>query len=153
MNARFTDFLGETLTALEQECPDAYEAMCRHLGDLEIHIEVDGAVTSVVGDSREIAISSASASPRVRIVSTRRTVLDLIDRKATLLTAVRLGELRWTGASVDVSAFLEAFSAYLTGAVRSPSFRKLLDAYRGVPQGSWTRARPDSRSPATVRSR
>lgn len=133
MITRFEDFLAETLTALARECPDAYEAMCRHLGDREIHIEVDGATTSIVGDSREIAIVSASTSPRVRIVSTRRTVLDLIDRKANLLTAVRRGELRWTGTSADLSAFLEAFSAYVSGTVHSPSFPGLLDAYRGVP--------------------
>jgi hypothetical protein len=66
--------------------------------------------------------------------STRATILGVIDGETTARRAVLDERLLMRGRLDDVVAFHDALVAYVHGAVRAPSFPRLLRAYRGTPR-------------------
>lgn len=125
----FAAFLGESLVLLEDELPVAYRAMCQALAARVVAMTVDGDAIRLVFDEAGVAIRRTDGPADVRICTTRRTILDLVAARSTLLDAAMTDRLELVGSPHDVIVFHDGLMAYLHGAVRAPSFPALLGRY------------------------
>ena len=121
----------ESFAALRGEVPSAYAAMCACLAPRWLVLRVDGETVGLRFARTEATFVPTTKSPAVELTTSRGTILDMIDGRHTLLTAV-LAEGMWLrGRPADVLAFHDGLTAYLHGGVRAPSFRPLLAEFRG----------------------
>src|SRR5262249_48697178 len=126
---RFRDVLEESLRRLRHEVPAAYEVLCRRLAPREVRLRVDGDDVALRFRRRD-AILDVPQRPVVEVETTREAILQLVDARHTLLSAVLAEALVLRGSLDDLLAFHDGLQAYIHGAVRAPSFPKLLARYR-----------------------
>ncbi|MSP60183.1 MAG: hypothetical protein EXR72_07540 [Myxococcales bacterium] len=130
----FTGFLLRSMGLLRVEAPAAYALMCARLAPRELSTSVDGELCPLQFAAESVRVLAASVAPSVEVQTTRRTILDLVDARLTLADAVWDERLLLRGGPADLIAFHDGFTAWLHGAVRSPSFPDLLRDYRaGTP--------------------
>jgi hypothetical protein len=124
--------LAESLEALRREVPAAYRAMCQALDARELCLRVDGApiVLAFSGESHRFLARPGRAPIEIR--TAEETLHQLIDGELSLLEAV-LSERVVVLASIDdLLRCEEGLSSYLRGAVRSPSFPRILERRRAA---------------------
>jgi hypothetical protein len=126
----FSAFLSRSLTLLSNELPWVDRALCRALGSRVTALTVDGEKVTVRSDGSVVRVTAAIAEPDVECVTSRTTILALIDARLTILEAIDADQLWLRGGVGDLIAFHEGLSIYVSGAVRSPSFPRLLQEYR-----------------------
>jgi hypothetical protein len=123
-------FVGESLAALRAEMPDAYAAMCLALAPRTLRLEVDGEVVTLRFAPRAVVDAPKDEPAAVSLLTSRATIVAVIDAQHSLVSAALAGVLDLRGAPADVAAFHDAFTLYLQGGVRAPSFPRLLGAFR-----------------------
>ncbi len=129
--ASFGDFVREGLAALVEELPWCAARMVTALGRRDVLLTVDGEPVRVRADGARVrVIDAAEFSPRVTLTTDRVTVLRLADAETSVLDAVLDGSIVLRGDVDDLVAFYEGLQGFLHGAVRSPSFPRLLERYR-----------------------
>ena len=127
----FTDFLATSFALLEQEVPAVYALMCRQLAPRAIVLRVDADTVHVVFSAARAAF--VQRPPRivdVELRTTHATVLRVIDAETTLADAVLADSLELRGHLDALVAFHDGLMTYVHGAVRAPSFPRLLRTYR-----------------------
>jgi hypothetical protein len=127
-HSSFEDFLLRSLRLLASEKPHVHAAMCTMLDGKELELSIDGARV-VLRFTPEIAVMDASRAPHIRLESDRAAVLAVLDGLC-LEEAVETERITLRGAIDDLVLFHDALLTYLHGAVRCPSFPRLLDEYR-----------------------
>lgn len=132
----FADFLRTSLGAIRRESPDAFAAMCRRLAPREVRLAVDGEELAVRFTPEDVAMLAAPCRPVVEFVTSRAAILDVIDARHSLLSAVLAETLVLRGALDDLLAFHDGLIAYAQGAVRSPSLPRLLERFRASDHSS-----------------
>ena len=125
----FAAFVETSLAALHRECPAAYDKMCQLLASREIAVDVDDEVVYLVFTADTVSLTNGPGDTQVTMQTTRRTILDLVEARTTFNSAILEGRLSLQGQSSDIADFYEGFLIYLHGAVRSPSFPALLEAF------------------------
>jgi hypothetical protein len=125
----FGAFLEESLELLQTEIPVAYRAMCAALAGRAVTITVGGDAARLVFDDAGVAFRRNEGPADVCVRTTRRTILDLVAARLTLLDAALADRLELVGSPDDVIVFHDGLMAYLHGAVRAPSFPALLGRY------------------------
>jgi len=130
-NRTFAWFLARSLELLEAECPAAYAAICRKLGERRVAIRVDGERVGVGSSSGRLSIDQSTAPAVAEAVASRTALLRLLDGKSTLTQSILTDEIILSGAIDDLVPFYEGLIAYFHGAVRSPGFPRLLYAFIG----------------------
>lgn len=131
----FAAFLGASLGLVERQQPGFYAGLCRALEGLRLGVEVDGerSWVGLVG-GRVGVLPRGEGAVDVEVRATRGAVLELLDGRHTLLSAV-LAERLWLRGRPDaLLGFDDALGAYLHGAVRAPGMPALLRAYREGPR-------------------
>lgn len=126
----FADWVGEGLATLRRELPWAYERMAAALGRREVALSVDGEVVAVVSDGARAWLRDRPEAPTVTLSTSRREIVALVDAERTLVTSVLRGETVLRGRVDDLAAFHDGLLEFLRGAVRSPSFPWMMDAFR-----------------------
>jgi len=127
----FRGFLERSLACLSHEAPLAYARTCETLASRAIRADVDGEVVPVrFTRERARVLDEEPARAAVSLRTSRRAILDLLDARCTLVEAVLDDRFFLAGAPDDLVAFHDGFTAYLHGAVRSPSLPDLLAEYR-----------------------
>ena len=126
----FRTFLERSFDALRREVPEAYDEMCGRLSTRTLLLLVDGerVVVRFARDDARIVDSGERSAVEMR--TTRKTILDVIDAKSTLMSSVLADRLLLTGTPRDVLAFHDGLMAYVHGAVRARSFPALLRQFR-----------------------
>lgn len=122
-----------SIEALEREFPPAYAAMCARLAPRVTSIEVEGERTTLRFAPTGVARDTTQSPAELIVRSDRRTILDVVDGEVTLVDAVLQDRLAVQGHPDDLVAFHDALLLFVHGAVRSPSFPSLLDAFRHAP--------------------
>jgi hypothetical protein len=125
----FRGFLSRSLDLLERESPTAYTAIISQLGEMSVRIEVDGERAGVHCVGRRLLIGPAGHLPRATAKTARRALLRLLAGKCTLADAILADEIELCGSVDDLITFYEALLKYFRGAVGSPGFPKLLNAF------------------------
>jgi len=113
---------------LATEKPRVHAAMSTMLDGKELEFSIDGACV-VLRFTPEIAVTDAPRAPHIRLGSARTAILEVLDG-LTLEKAVDSERVTLRGAVDDLVLFHDALLTYLHGAVRCPSFPRLLDEYR-----------------------
>jgi hypothetical protein len=129
---RFADFLADSFSTLRREMPNGYHAMCRSLQPRTVALTVDGEPVGVHFEPARAVIARPVAQPTIEVRTTRAAILALIDATHTLHEAVLNDALYLRGDPSDLLAFHDGLMAYVHGAVRSPSFPHLLQAFRSA---------------------
>jgi len=118
------------MVLLRQEFPRAYFLICANLSGRSISVEVDGQFVFLDCRPLEVLLPNSIERADVRVVSSRRTILDVIDARLTIDQAVRNGSIYAGGRQSYIDNCHNALLFFVRGAVRSPSFPALLQEFR-----------------------
>jgi hypothetical protein len=117
---------------LRDEYPEAYFHICDTLQGRSLTLVIDGDETWIVARRFELLFVERLERSDVEIRSDSATVLDVIDARLTLNSAIHGGRLVAIGSREDLSACHEALVFFVKGAVRTPSLPLLLQEFRWV---------------------
>lgn len=128
----FREFLEASLTLIDADVRDRYDAMLSRLNARAVVVDVDGERLALIPTARALEIGTASAEQLPILRTTGGVIVALLDGDLELGTALRENRLRLRGASSDLIAFHSALMAYLEGCVRASGMDRLLSRYRGA---------------------
>lgn len=126
----FRGWVDRGLRTLEGELPWAYLRMAAALGAREVALTVDDEEATVESDGKTVWLRDEPRAPSVTLRTTRREIVALAEAERSLVSSVLLGETVLRGRVEDLAAFHDGLLEFLRGAVRSPSFPGLMDAFR-----------------------
>ena len=118
---------------LEHEVPDSYRLLVAELGPMVVELNVDGEVFTLRGGDRLRVSDGAADIAGARIVTSRVTILDVLDARVALGEAVQAGTVGVWGSLDDVQRAHNSLLAYVHAAVRAPSQPTLLAELRSGP--------------------
>jgi hypothetical protein len=133
MAERISSLLRRSVQHLEDEVPDSYRVLVAELGPMVVELDIDGEVFSLRGGDRLQVSDGAAQMAGARIVTSRVTILDLLDAKMGLGEAVEAGAVGVRGSLDDVQRAHDSLLAYVHAAVRAQSQPGLLSALRAGP--------------------
>jgi hypothetical protein len=133
MAERVSSLLRRSVEHLEDEVPGSYRLLVAEIGPMVVELDVDGEVFSLRGGDRLEVSDGAAQMPGVRIVTSRVTILDLLDARVGLGEAVEAGSVWVHGSLDDVQRAHDSLLAYVHAAVRAPSQPTLLSELRAGP--------------------
>ncbi|HZR84391.1 MAG TPA: hypothetical protein VFD92_25055 [Candidatus Binatia bacterium] len=139
--AGFAAFLARSLDVLARERRDAYLALCRTLAPRSVALVVDGDPVWLEFRQDGVRLHPVRRRAEAELETSEAGILAVIDGAATLAALAIDDRLELRGAVDDVLAFNDALSLYVHGAVRSPSFPRLLRDYRSAVAARAHRAR------------
>jgi hypothetical protein len=126
----FGAFLRKAMTALEQEHPEAWAGLCRALRRRQVTLHVDDEVVPLAFLLGSVVFLPLAGEAHVVLHTDTPTVFRLVDGQCSLEQAVQQDRLRLFGRPGDVIRFHQGLMQWLHGAVRSPSFPRLLREFR-----------------------
>jgi hypothetical protein len=132
MAERISSLLRRSVEHLEGEVPDSYRLLVAELGPMVVELDVDGEVFSLRGGDRLRVSDGAAQLARTRIVTSRATILDLVDAKVGLGEAVETGTVSVHGCLDDVQRAHDSLLAYVHAAVRASTQPTLLSELRAA---------------------
>lgn len=133
MAERVSSLLRRSVEHLEREVPDSYRLLVAELGPMVVELNVDGEVFTLRGGDRLRVLDGAADVAGSRIVTSRVTILDVLDARVALGEAVEAGTVTVRGSLDDVQRAHDALLAYVHAAVRAPSQPTLLSELRSGP--------------------
>jgi hypothetical protein len=134
MAERISSMLRRSVEHLQDEVPDSYDLLVAKLGTIVVELDVDGEVFSLSGDDRLTVEDGAAQTAGVRIVTSRITILDLLDARVGLGEAVEAGTVSVHGSLDNVQRAHDSLLAYVHAAVRASTQPGLLAELRmGAP--------------------
>jgi hypothetical protein len=133
MVERVSSLLQRSVEHLEEEVPDSYRLLIAELGPMAVELDVDGEVFSLRGGDRLQVSDGAADTADVRIVTSRVTILDLLDARVGLGEAVEASRVCVRGSLDDVQRAHDSLLAYVHAAVRASSQPALLSELRAGP--------------------
>ena len=125
----------DAFTILEAEAPAAFHRLIGQLRDRSVHLSVgQEQLVLDLRDGRPVIRASGPSespdAPMASVVTSRATVLDLIDGTLLLPQAVAERRLDVRGDTDALLRLSRALTAFVEGAVRSRSMRPLLASFR-----------------------
>ena len=120
------------MALLSEECPGAFHELCDRLDSAKIRLCIDGDSVSPSFAAHGFELVAAHASPEVDLESSREAILAVLDGRLTLEDAVWQDRVVLMGSLDALARFHEGFVLCVGGAVRCPSFPRLLERYRGA---------------------
>ena len=134
MAEQISSLLRRSVEHLEDEVPDSYRLLVARLGPMVVELDVDGEVFSLHGADRLRVSEGVAQTADVRIITSRVTILDLLDASVGLGEAVERGNVSVRGSLDDVQCAHDSLLAYIHAAVRASSQPALLSELRaGAP--------------------
>jgi hypothetical protein len=130
MAERISSLLRRSVEHLEREVPDSYRMVVGQLGPMVVQLDVDGEVFTLRGGGRLRVSDGAAGVAGTRIVTSRATILDLLDARVALGEAVEAGAVSIWGSLDDVERAHDSLLAYVHAAVRASSQPALLSELR-----------------------
>lgn len=133
-DSRFGRFLALSLSLLDDEKPGIVVELDRMMASRLISMTIDGVEVRLRFEEEGARVwepaPEETGAPFIELESDRGAILDVVDGNLTLEDAVWQRRIELRGAVADLVLFHDALVVYLQGAVRSPSFPRLLDNYR-----------------------
>lgn len=130
MADRFSSLLRRSIEHLEDEVPHSYRVLVEELRPIVVELDIDGEVFSLYGSDRVRVSDGAVPAAGVQIITSRVTILDLLDARVGLGEAVESGNVSVRGSLDDVQRAHASLLAYVHAAVRAPSQPALLSELR-----------------------
>lgn len=134
MAEQVSSLLRQSVAHLADEVPDSYRLVLHTLGPLVVDFNVDGECFSLRGGPRLEVTSGRDTGADTCVVTTRTSILDILDAAISLDRAVESGAVQVRGTLDDIMRAHDTMRAYVHAAVRAPSHPALLSGLRaGVP--------------------
>jgi hypothetical protein len=133
MAERVSSLLRRSVEHLEREVPESYRLLVAELGPMVVELDVDGEVFTLRGDDRLRVSDGAADMAGARIVTSRVTILDVLDANVALGEAVEASEVSVRGSLDDVQRAHDSLLAYVHAVVRASSQPALLSELRAGP--------------------
>ena len=130
MAERISTLLRRSLGHLASDVPASYRIILDRIGPLVVDIDVDGERFSLSGGQSLAVTDGPPTSAGARIVTSRSTILDVLDAAVGLREAVDSGAVTVQGALDDVIRAHDTLLAYVHAAVRAPSQPALMTELR-----------------------
>ena len=130
MAERISSLLRRSVEHLEDEVPDSYRLLVAELGTMVVELDVDGEVFSLHGNDRIAVSDGAAQTADARVVTSRETILDLLDARVGLGEAVETGTVSVHGSLDNVQRAHDSLLAYVHAAVRASTQPELLAELR-----------------------
>lgn len=130
METVFEKFLRAALALIADEAPEDYRALCAHLGEREICLEIDGQATAIRNKGGTLLVDSRVVRPSVLVISSTTAILRMADSQMSLMKAIRSNAVRLEGERDHLSAAIEGFGAFASAAIRIHSLPSLFAIYR-----------------------
>ncbi len=122
----FQVFLSRSLRVLASEADSAYRAVMLRLGGRRVAIAVDGERLSVASLNGRLSVERSLGPVAAEARASRLALKRVLSGERDLMDAICADEISLQGELEDLVAFYEALLLYFLGAVRCPSFPKLL---------------------------
>jgi hypothetical protein len=133
------ELLAASFAMLAAELPAAHDRMCARLSGRAVEIRVGGerllatfgpagARVVAVGEGEEGEAPGVSA----RIAASRGAILDVLDARRSIAEAVLADEVEVLAPIDELVELMGGLRAYVHGAVRCPSFPRLLARFRAA---------------------
>lgn len=130
------DFIRASLEVLQDECPVAYESLCRQMDGRSLLLVIDQEQMHLHFSADNVHVEAVSAdedaAALTRLLTSAQTLLDLADARLTIVEAVLQGCLDLYGNVDDLGVLYESILTYVRGSIRCQSAPTLLDHYRSV---------------------
>lgn len=123
-------FLQESFNTLERECRPAFTGLCTTLSHLSLGFRVDEEEIYLTFLPDQVFFLPLPPAEYLEITTSKAAVLALVDAELTLYEAVAHDKMIIRGDSRAIARFYDGLMLYLKGAVRSPTFPRLLDRFR-----------------------
>ncbi|HWS90944.1 MAG TPA: SCP-2 sterol transfer family protein [Mycobacterium sp.] len=130
MAERVSSLLRRSVEHLKDEVPDSYRVLVAELGPMVVELDVDGEVFSLRGGDRLQVSDGAADVAGARIVTSRTTILDVLDARVELGEAVESAKVSVRGSLDDVQRAHDSLLAYVHAAIRASSQPGLLSELR-----------------------
>lgn len=131
-DSQFARFLRRAMALLSEECPGAFHELCAKLEGAKIQLRIDGHAVSPSFGAGGFELVGPHVSPDVDLESGREAILAVLDGRMTLEEAVWQERVVLKGSLDALAKFHDGFVLCVGGAVRCPSFPRLLERYRGA---------------------
>jgi len=132
----FASFLERSLELMRVERPDVFGELRRAGASRGVLVCVDGESIHLDFRPQELCTTREGRAADVRVATTSDAILDAIDGDATLAELALADRLDLHGSVDGVLAFHDVLAVYVHGAVRAPSFARLLREFRGARTGA-----------------
>lgn len=133
------ELLAESLKVLAEEVPAAHERMCARLAGkaVQIHVDEERFVVEIDegGAGARIVRAGEGLAAEALIETSKRAIADVIDARCSLAEAVLAGDVNAVAPLHRLVDILAGLSTYVHGAVRCPSFPRLLERFRALCAG------------------
>ncbi|WP_437899293.1 sterol-binding-like protein [Sorangium sp. So ce124] len=131
--------LDESLATLARELPEAHARMCARLAGRTVRIEVDGEIFAAVFEGAAARVrrlgAEDDAGADASITASRRAIRDVLEARRSLADAVLADEVEAVAPIDSLVEVLSGLSTYVHGAVRCPSFPRLLERFQALLAG------------------
>ncbi|MDC0683647.1 sterol-binding-like protein [Sorangium atrum] len=131
--------LDESFATLARELPEAYARMCARFAGKTVRIEVDGERFVAAFESAAARVRRVGTEDDVgadaSITTSRRAIRDVLEARRSLSDAVLADEVEAVAPLDSLVEVLAGLSMYVHGAVRCPSFPRLLERFQGLLAG------------------
>jgi SCP-2 sterol transfer family len=126
----FPAFLASALAALAREVPAAYQGVTAALDGVALRVEIGRSPCVLRFASGAHRFAAADERADAEVASDPGTLLDLIDARISLPTALREDRLWLRGPLETLVRFDRALALFFAGALRGKSFPALLEDLR-----------------------
>jgi hypothetical protein len=133
MAERVSSLLRRSAEHLEREVPDSYRLLVAELGPMIVELNVDGEIFTLRGGDRLRVSDGAADTAGAQIITSRVTILDVLDARVALGEAVEAGAVSVRGSLDDIQRAHDSLLAYVHAAVRASSQPTLLAELRSGP--------------------
>jgi hypothetical protein len=133
MAERVSSLLRRSVEHLEREVPDSYRLLVAELGPMIVELNVDGEIFTLRGGDRLRVSDGAADTAGAQIITSRVTILDVLDARVALGEAVEAGAVSVRGSLDDIQRAHDSLLAYVHAAVRASSQPTLLAELRSGP--------------------
>ena len=131
----FGAIVADALDGVKRDAPACATSMARAIGATRVVLRVDGEIAAVACDGGEVALSrgapaKASGAPTATLTTTTRVLLDLLDGRRTLLSAVESNAMRVRAQPADAAGLFDALGCFVEGVARGGDPASVVQRFR-----------------------
>jgi hypothetical protein len=131
----FGAFLAEALEGVKRDAPACAASMARSIGAARVVVRVDGGTTTIRSDGADVGIDhdlavDHDADHDVDVTTTSRTLLDLLDGRRSLLSAVTSNAVRVRAHPAEAAGLFDAIGRFVEGVARCADASARVERFR-----------------------
>jgi hypothetical protein len=143
MRESFGSLLADALECMTRDAPACMLAMARSVGSTRVLLLVDGETAVLRSDGPEICLTTdgdastpLTDGPTATLVASSSTLLDVLDGRRSLLSAVRDNAVCVRASAADAAGLFDALRSFVEGVARSSDSPSAYERFRSYVAGA-----------------